>query len=80
MNRARDRQRQALVDRCRTERHELIAATATVLASHAGLREAGHWWRMARRALRVFAAVARSAADEASPGADQRPGSSTRER
>ncbi len=45
----------ALIERCRIERHELVATTATMLALVPHARDARRWWRAARRLLRIAA-------------------------
>jgi hypothetical protein len=57
----RDAERAALIDRCRHQRHELIATTATATAALARARGLGRWLRITTRLARMLAAGMRRA-------------------
>lgn len=52
--------RDELVDRCRHERHQLIAATAGLSATLLHRRGLGRWLRVTSRLVRMLAAGSRA--------------------
>jgi hypothetical protein len=56
MSAAPDAARATLIDRCRHQRHELIATTATATAALARARGLARWLRVTARLARLLAA------------------------